>query len=159
MTEKFGPLTVVEILFQRDRRNYYITFGKGEYRRLSPTRAEERFAPGQLWGYVRWEANEYGTQHWEAWVLRAGAPGQEITTVPGVQPGAQVILCARGAARVHRYFESLDMLDNIGIPHADVSASYWRRLSLAIYTRVPAPPYTQERHAAYLARRSIFPCE
>ena len=57
------------------------------------------FAPGALFGLDIWERNEYGTTRWTFYVLRAGAPGEVVTHVPQVHPGAIVLLEAQGVTR------------------------------------------------------------
>jgi len=150
-------LTRVELHFGRDLFNYYIRFGEPESREEPDRRrAFEYFAPGQLFGYVRWEANEYGTQDWRLWVLRAGDTVFPLHRIPGVTPGAEILLELTGGTRVRRAFEAIDGIEEQGIDPSDVSPTYYVQVHQRILTRLPIPAYSSGRHRARLLEKSIF---
>ncbi len=59
-------------------------------------------------------------------MLRAGEPGARLSTVPGIAPGADILVSAAGAARVSRALELIDAIEAAGTDPADVPESYWR---------------------------------
>lgn len=150
-------LTRVELHFGRDFFNYYIRFGEPRQRNdLDRRRAFEYYAPGQLFGYVRWEANEYGTRYWRIWVVRAGDPVILLHRIPGVTPGAEILLQLSGGTRVKRAFEAIDAIEALGIDPADVPASYYVQIHHRIVTRLPIPPYSTARHRVCLLEKVLF---
>ena len=69
MTEHF---TRVEIAFYPEHLNHWLRFGAPETQQdLDRRRSIALFRPGQVFGYVRWRANEYGTQEWRFTIVRA----------------------------------------------------------------------------------------
>ena len=149
-------LTRVELHFGGDLFNYYIRFGEPKRREeLDRRRALEFFAPDQMFGYVRWEANEYGTQDWRFWVLSAGAPHRPLCRVPGVSPGAEVLLALAGKERVHKAFEAVDAIEALEIDPADVSRSYYQHVQQRILTRLPVRTYSMDQHRVRLLEKAV----
>lgn len=155
MTER---LTRVEILYLPDFVNHWLPFGNPHHwQEPDRRRALAYFAPGQVFGYIRWEANEYGTRSWRFWVLRAGRDGARLHRVPGVKPGAEILLDTRGKARVKRTFEAIDELRAAGFDPEDVAPSYFNLLHVRIHTRCAIRPYTDAQHRVQAIRKELFP--
>jgi hypothetical protein len=98
------------------------------------------FLPGLTFGFVRWRGDGYGTQTWRVVVAEAARSGDEITTIPGVEPGAILLFHAFGKTRVHRALTAIEALKK---DHdlASIDATYWRHLHLAIQQDAAADPY------------------
>ena len=77
-------------------------------------RAFDYFAPGQVFGYIRWEANEYGTRDWCFYVIRASDTAFPLDRVPGVTPGGEVLLELRGNAKIKKALEAIDAIEAEG---------------------------------------------
>jgi len=75
--------------------------------------------------------------------------------IPGVQPGARLLLHAEGENQVRAVLERIDAIEALGIAPAAVSPAYWRTLANRLAARLPLPEYTVERHAAWLTRRVL----
>ena len=148
-------LTRVLLHYGRNLFNYYVRFGNPAHRdEIDRRRAVEYYVPGSLLCYVRWEANDYGTQDWRLWVLLCGAPGAEIERIAGVDPGAEVILEATRATGVRRAFQVIDAVEALQIDAAEVSPAYFRHAHQRLLARLPVRPYTLGQHRAYqLGRR------
>ncbi|KAG1250045.1 hypothetical protein G6F66_015412 [Rhizopus arrhizus] len=58
------------------------------------------FLPRAMFCRVRWEANDYGTIRWQLMVMQAATPLDDMQCIPGVQPGARLLLHAEGDANV-----------------------------------------------------------
>ena len=134
-------LTRATVLFLDGKVNDRVRFGRPTAERIIDRRCRvELFAPGALFGYVQWRANAFGTELWRFWVLRAGEPGARLSTVPGIAPGADILVSVAGAARVPRTLELIDAIEAAGTDPADVPESYWRmsqnRLSSGMACRV-----------------------
>ena len=104
---------------------------------------------------VRWEANDYGTIRWQLMVMQAATPLDDMQRIPGVRPGARLLLHAEGENAVPAVLERIDGIEGQGIAAIDVSPAYWRTLGNRLAARLPLPEYTAERHAAWLAGRAL----
>ena len=60
-----------------------------------------------MFAFVRWASNDYGTIVSRIDVLRAVAPGQPLSTVPFVRPGAEILLRISGWPRVEQVLAAL----------------------------------------------------
>jgi len=137
-------LTRVTVLFLADRVNDRVRFGTPAAERIIDRRARvELYAPGAVFGYVQWRADQYGTQLWRLWVLQAAMPGERAETVPGIAPAAHIWLSAAGVARVTRALTLIDAIEAQGLDPAMLPEPYWRtvhnRLAAGLEPRVYAP--------------------
>ena len=102
-------LTLAAIRWRKRRRNDRSLFGAPKRRvRLDWQRSLAAFLPGSVFGYERWEANKYGTQSWLIFVLQAVHPKANFSQIPGVFPGAQVLLSVRGKDTCKAFLSHLD---------------------------------------------------
>ena len=104
---------------------------------------------------IRWQANDYGTIRWQLMVMQAATPLDAVQRIPGVQPGARLLMHAEGDASVRAVLERIDGIEALGIAPAAVSPAYWRTLANRLAARSPLPEYTAERHAAWLAGKVL----
>ncbi len=121
-------LTAVQIVYRQKRVNHRLRFGAPVAQaRLDWRRKLVAFCPGSVFGYIRWRASRFGTRDWRLFVLRTVSDGA-LATVPGVMPGADILLATRGATRTKRALIVLDALENDTASLASVSPAYWRHL-------------------------------
>ena len=153
-----APLTRVALLFLPERANDWLRFGQpvGEHL-IDRRRAVATFAPGQLFGYVRWRANGFGTELWRAYVLRAGAPGDTLQTVPGIAPGADILVSTATEARVKRLLALVDALADAGVAPEAAPESYWRVVQNRLAARLPLRVYGSDEQAAAQCARELAP--
>lgn len=104
---------------------------------------------------VKWLANDYGTALWQLMVLQAPAPFDGIQRVAGVVPGAHILLRANGEQQVKAVLAAIDIIEQMGIDPCAVSETYWRTVGNRLAAYQTVPEYTQERHAAYIARKVL----
>ncbi len=108
------------------------------------------FKPYQTFGYVRWRRNKYGSRVWNLYICET-VQGGRITQIPGVKPGANLLLRARGTHGSKRLLEQLDTLEKrVGGDLSVVPTSYWRELSDSKLCRLPLPKlndYMLAKHA------------
>jgi Protein of unknown function (DUF2840) len=105
---------------------------------------------------VRWRGGGYGTTSLRLSVLRAPLPGEPATTLPGVRPGAELLLSASGDGPVRRAFAVIDAIEAAGFDPADVSPNYWRVAHNRLAAHETPRPYGAAEHVAWLARREVF---
>jgi hypothetical protein len=150
------PLTSVALAFVEQRINLYLRFGDpARTLQLDRWRRCAMFLPASMFCRIRWESNDYGTTRWQLMVMQACTPLDAVQRIPGVQPGARLLLHAEGEQKVHAVLAKIDAIEALGIAAIDVSPAYWRTLGNRLAARLPLPDYTLQRHAAWLAGRAL----
>ncbi|RIV66919.1 DUF2840 domain-containing protein [Burkholderia pseudomallei] len=148
-------LTRVSLAFVEQRIDLYLRFGEpARTIRLDRWRRVAVFPPGAMFCRIRWHANDYGTIRWQLMVMQACTLLDDAQRIPGVLPGARLLLHAEGEHAVRTVLAQLDTIEAQSIAPADVSPAYWRTLGNRLAARLPLPTYTAERHAAWLAGRA-----
>ncbi|QAU22660.1 DUF2840 domain-containing protein [Dyella sp. M7H15-1] len=151
-----APLTRVSLAYVEQRIDLYLRFGEpSRIVRLDRWRRVAVFQPGAMFCRIRWHANDYGTIRWQLMVMQACTPLDAAQRIPGVLPGARLLLHAEGEPAVRAVLAQLDAIEAQSIAPADVSPAYWRTLGNRLAARLPLPAYTAERHAAWLAGRAL----
>lgn len=125
-------LTALHEHYRKKRYNHRVVFGQPLRRVRRGWRSRYAvFAAGQVFGYERWIANEYGTQVWTLTIGKA-VQGGHHTRMPGIKPGAEIWVMAKGKTRVKRLFTALDAMKKAGIKPEDVCEHRWRSISLML---------------------------
>jgi len=153
------PLTtLVELTWREKRVEYWIRFGRQRYEQvLDRHRRLVGFAPGSTFAFVRWAANDYGTVLSRIDIVRAIGRGEPFQTLPFVRPGGDILLKVEGWPKVARVLDIVDAIVALGIDAGDVPADHWRHVHHRIAAGIEPHPYTADRHAAWLKRRSVTP--
>ena len=150
------PLTRVALAYVDKRINLYLRFGNpARTIQLDRWRRSAVFLPASIFCRIRWESNDYGTTRWQLMVMQACTPLDAVQRIPGIQPGARILLHAEGEQQVQAVLSLIDAIEALGIGPIDVSPAYWRTLGNRLSARLPLPAYTAERHAAWLAGREL----
>lgn len=153
MSEHF---TRVEIVFYPEHLNHWLRFGVPDAQQdLDRRRSLAVFRPGRVFGYVRWRANEFGTQEWRFTIVRTSEPSLPLSRIPGVDPGGEVLLLAAGNTRVKRALLQIGVLEADGFDPAGVSPAYYRHVHNRITAGQPVRAYSREQHAAYSASKKV----
>ncbi|HEP6426274.1 TPA: DUF2840 domain-containing protein [Burkholderia cenocepacia] len=151
-----APLTRVSLAFVEQRIDLYLRFGEpARTIRLDRWRRVAVFLPGAMFCRIHWQANDYGTIRWQLMVMQACTPLDTAQRIPGVLPGARLLLHTEGEPATRAVLAQLDAIEAQSIAPADVSPAYWRTLGNRLAARLPLPTYTAERHAAWLAGRAL----
>jgi hypothetical protein len=151
-----APLTRVSLAYIEQRVDVYLRFGEPvRIVRLDRWRRVAVFLPGAMFCRIRWHANDYGTVRWQLMVMQACTPLDAAQRIPGVLPGARLLLHAEGESAVRAVLAQLDAIEALGIAPNAASPAYWRTLGNRLAARLPLPAYTAERHAAWLAGRAL----
>ncbi|MCU9103917.1 DUF2840 domain-containing protein [Pseudomonas aeruginosa] len=150
------PLTRVALAYIEPRFKLYLRFGEpARTHQLDRWRRCAVFQPGAMFCRIRWQANDYGTIRWQLMVMQACTPFDAAQRIPGVQPGARLLLHAEGENQVRAVLERIDAIEALGIAPIGASPVYWRTLANRLAARLPLPEYTAERHAAWLIGRAL----
>ena len=151
-----APLTRVALAFVAQRINLYLRFGDpARTVQLDRWRRCAVFLPASMFCRIRWESNDYGTTRWQLMVMQACTPLDAVERIAGVQPGARLLLHAEGEQKMRTVLKKIDAIEALGIAVIDVSPAYWRTLGNRLAARLPPPDYSTERHAAWLAGRTL----
>ncbi|MGE4404942.1 DUF2840 domain-containing protein [Pseudomonas sp.] len=151
-----APLTRVSLAYIERRIDIYLRFGEPTRTiRLDRWRRVAMFPPGAVFCRIRWHANDYGTVRWQLMVMQACTPLDAAQRIPGVLPGAHLLLHVEGEHAVRAVLAQLDAIEVLGIAPADVSPAYWRTLGNRLAAHLPLPAYTAKRHVAWLAGRVL----
>ncbi len=151
------PLTRVALAYVNKCINLYLRFGNpARTIQIDRWRRSAVFLPASIFCRIRWEFNDYGTTRWQLMVMQACTPLDAVQRIPGIQPGARILLHAEGERQVQAVLLLIDAIEALGIASIDVSPAYWRTLGNRLAARLPLPAYTAERHAAWLAGRTLL---
>lgn len=149
-------LTRVSLAYIAHRINLYLRFGEPAYAvQRDRWRRVAAFWPGSMFCRIRWEANDYGTVRWQLMVMQACTSLDAAQRIPGVQPGARLLLHIEGGRQVRAVLACIDAIEALNIAPADTSPAYWCTLGNRLAARLPLPDYTAARHAAWLAGRAL----
>lgn len=150
------PLTCVQIAFYPEFANHWLRFGEPDHwLDLDRRRALALFRPGRIFGYVRWRANEFGTQDWRFVIGQTMVPSTSVRRIEGVGPGGVVLLLASGKAKVKRALLQIDALEAQRFEPTEVSPSYYRHIHNRLATGWRTRAYCKAQHAAHLAARKL----
>lgn len=149
--------TRVEVAFYPEHLNNWLRFGIPVYDlNLDRRRSLAIYKPGQIFGYIRWSANEYGTQEWLLVIVKAAELLHRINCFPGIQPGGQMLLATSGNVKVKHILSQIDLLENNGFDPSKVSPNFYRQLHNRTMINRPVSGYSSQQHEAYLAARNVL---
>jgi hypothetical protein len=126
---------------RKNRINHRLLFGEPTRTiRLDWQRSLAVFQPDQVFGYIRWRGNKHGTQTWRLYVLQTVEIGA-MTSVPGVHPGAGILLEASGTVAVKAVFQVIDDHERAGLTAAHFSPCYWRHVHTMVREGLEPHPF------------------
>lgn len=151
-----SALTTVELLWLEKRIENRIRFGRHVSEKvLDRNRRVLSFVPGNIFAFVRWTSNDFGTVLSRIDILRAVTPGQPYSTVPWIAPGGESLLRLSGWPKVERVLQLIDAVEALGIDPADAAPDYWHHVHNRLSVNEAPRPYTRSRHQAWLHRRRV----
>jgi len=139
-----SDLTLVQGKFVKARCNHRLRFGLPEYEvRLDRARTLYAFQPQRIFGYIRWQANTFGTIDWRLYVCRTRSTGK-ITRIPGINPGAEIFLNVHGTEAMKYILRQLDVVEKqVGGSLENISASHWRQMQMAVRIARPVRKFSK----------------
>jgi hypothetical protein len=155
-----GPdvLTHVELTWVEKKIEYWIRFGREAHEQILDRRRRVlSFAPGSIFAFVRWAANDFGTVMSRIDVVRTVASGEPYQTLPFVRPGGDILLKIEGWPKVERVLHMIDAIDALGLDPIDIAPDHWRHIHNRLVAGHEPRAYSHEQHRAWLLRRSIAP--
>lgn len=151
-------LTFVELTWHKQRIENRLRFGRQVGQQvLDRHRRVVSFAPGSIFAFVRWAANDFGTVISRIDIVRAVAAGGRYQTLPFVRPGGEILLRMDGWPKVERVLQAVDAVEALGIDPADAAPDYWQHVHNRLSVNETPRAYTRTRHQAWLKRREVGP--
>jgi hypothetical protein len=151
-------LTHVELEWVKDRIENWIRFGRTAERRIIDSqRRVVSFAPGSIFAFIRWAANDHGTVLSRIDILRAVGPGEPYSTLPHVSPGGESLLHLSGWRKVEKVLQAIDAVEALRIDPADAAPDHWHHVHNRLWVGEQPRAYSQARHQAWLKRRRLTP--
>jgi hypothetical protein len=149
-------LTRVELTWLEGRIEHWIRFGRdcGETI-LDRRRRVLSFAPGSVFGFVRWAANDFGTIISRIDIVRAVAHGDAYQTLPFIRPGGDILLRIGGWPKVERVLKAIDAVEAMHVDPADVAPDHWRHIHNRLAAGYEPRPYSRDQHRAWILRRGL----
>lgn len=151
-------LTHVELTWIEKKIEFWIRFGRESAEQiLDRRRRVVSFAPDNVFAFVRWTSNDYGTALSRLDIVRAVDAGERCQTLPFVRPGGDILLRADGWPKVERVLQLIDAIEARGIGAVDVSPDHWRHVHNRLAVGEAPRAYDAQQHRAFLLRRRIMP--
>ncbi len=100
------------------------------------------FDAGQVFGFVRWRGDGYGTQTWRVAVVRALTAGEQGSAVPGLEPGGEVLPHGFGKVRAKRVLRTIGGLSDKHILH-EIAPACWRHVHVCVERNVRPDAYDE----------------
>jgi hypothetical protein len=150
-----NDLTRVELTWFEKRIEHWIRFGRiAEETIVDRRRRVVSFAPGAVFAFVRWAANDFGTIVSRIDIARAVIPGEPYSTLPFVRPGGEILLRIDGWPKVNDVLRAIDAVEACGVDPTDAAPDHWRHVHNRLAAGQQPRPYTLARHKAWLLRLS-----
>ena len=148
--------TEVELYFVKGKIERWICFGTPiNELTLDRRRRIASFAPGAIFGFMRWASNDYGTLVSRIDILRACHTGEAYSTVPWVKPGAEILLRSFSWEKVQRVLRAIDAVEALGLAPQEICPDHWRHVHNRLAAGLAPRAYSRERHRAWLLRSKI----
>jgi hypothetical protein len=149
-------LTLVELTWIEKKIENWIRFGEYTYEHLLDRRRRlVGFPPENVFAFVRWASNDFGTIISRIDIVRAVRHGEPYQTLPFVRPGGEILLKVESWPKVERVLQIIDAIEALKIDPAEVSPDHWRHVHNRLAAGQEPRSYGREQHVAFLKRRSV----
>ena len=133
-------LTVLATGAARNSARSLLTFGAPVHRsQTADGRLLCLFTPGQVFGFETRKDSDLRGDYRRVFVVRCGRPGEVLSRLPAVHPGAHVLVSStgkRGAERMAAMLAKLSAMDEPGA----IPAERWQVLGARLVTGLPVEP-------------------
>ncbi|OHV68972.1 glycosidase [Mesorhizobium sp. LCM 4577] len=149
-----ADLTTVELIWIEKRIERRIRFGRpADQTIIDKRRRVVGFAPGSVFAFVRWAANDFGTVVSRIDIVRAVLPAEAFQTMPYIRPGGEILLKIAGWDKVERVLQLIDAIEASGLDPVEVAPDYWRQTHNRLIAGGTPPAYSLAQHRAFLLRK------
>ncbi|WP_322418088.1 DUF2840 domain-containing protein [Mesorhizobium huakuii] len=141
-----GNLTTVELIWIEKRVEHRIRFGRPSHETIiDKQRRVVGFAPGSVFAFVRWAANDFGTVVSRIDIVRAALPAEPYQTLPYIRPGGEILLKVAGWDKVEQVLQRIDTIE--------AAPDYWRQTHNRLVAGATPRAYSLDQHRAFLLRK------
>ncbi|BCG75445.1 hypothetical protein MesoLj113a_66030 [Mesorhizobium sp. 113-1-2] len=149
-----SELTTVELIWIEKRVEHRIRFGHPSHETIiDKQRRVVGFAPGSVFAFVRWAANDFGTVVSRIDIVRAVLHAEPYQTLRYIRPGGEILLKIAGWDKVERVLKLIDAIEAIGLDPAGAAPDYWRQTHNRLVAGGLPRAYSLEQHRAFLLRK------
>lgn len=148
-----SDLTLICQHFVPDICNHRLRFGVPQLvTKLDNYRSVAAFGPDTIFGYIRWQRNQYGTTLWRLVIAKTLQDGR-IQKYAGILPGAHILVNVSGVNAVKQALTRFDYWETqAGGDLSTIPETRWQHFQNGIIIRsAPRPVKTGEieLHAAF----------
>ena len=97
------------------------------------------FAPGQVFAFETQKDSDVRGQYRRVFVVRCGRPGEVLSVLPAVQPGAHILVSGTGKRSAERIASMLEKLSGMQEPAA-IPPERWQVLGARLVTGLHVEP-------------------
>ena len=149
--------THVKLYWVEGTREHWLRFGSPVADTVIDRRQRKlTFREGQVFAFVRWASNDYGTVQSRLDIIRCVRSGEPFTTSDNVDPGGDILLSISGWPKVERVFKLIDTIEASGIDPCEVAPDHWRHVHARLAVAETPRSYSQLRHHAWLQRKELM---
>ena len=151
-------LTHVELVWIEKRIEHWIRFGRVAHERIIDRRRRAvSFRSNEVFAFVRWSSNCFGTIRSRIDIIRAVSFGEDHSTLPSVSPGGDLLLSIHGWPKVERVLRAIDAVEAIGVDACDAAPDHWCHVHNRLTAGLDPRDYSIDHHRAWLQRRELRP--
>jgi hypothetical protein len=151
------PLTRVRLLWIEGKVEHWIRFGRVVHERILDRRTRVLgFRADAVFAFLRWVSNDYGTITSRIDIVRAVREDAAYSTLPGVEPGGEILLHVSGWPRVERVLQAIDQIEDTGVDPCDAAPEHWRHIHNRMAASLSPRSYSLDRHQAWLRRKELL---
>ncbi|WP_400564382.1 DUF2840 domain-containing protein [Pseudomonas aeruginosa] len=148
------PLTRVALAHFSQQIRVWLRFGQPAHMlRLDWWRSVAIFLPGTVFCRVRCQIGGRESARHELVIAQAATPLDALARIPGVRPGARLLLHVAGHKAVGAVLAHLDAIEADGVSLAGMSPAYWRTLARQMQTDPTLQPHNIELRTAGCPKR------
>ena len=102
------------------------------------------FGPNKTLGYIRWRANEYGTQDWRLYIIHTDKRGLR-TLIPGVSPAVRLCCFINGPKAMKQALKAIDRVEQQVSGGLEIlPPSYWLTFKSRLKAKNSSPLLPQK---------------
>ncbi|MFG8723588.1 DUF2840 domain-containing protein [Pseudomonas aeruginosa] len=148
------PLTRVALAHFSQQVRVWLRFGQPAHMlRLDWWRSVAIFLPGTVFCRVRYQIGGREPARYELVIAQAATPRDALARIPGVRPGARLLLRVAGHTAVGTVLAHLNAIEADGMSLTSMSPAYWRNLARQIQTDLTLQPDKIELRTAGFPKR------
>lgn len=146
--------TWVDLLHAPGRIERSLRFGRPtERRQLDAQRERLQFPPRAVFAVLSQRDGSHERPARRLSILRAVTPGQALSLLPGIEPGAQILLDLKQPLQVERALGAIADLEQAGFRAEQIAPDHWVNLAGRIVSGLPVRSYDHRLDRVWRTRR------